>query len=482
MPVKLTLFSRTVLGYLIFVVLVSAVSIFSIQQLNEVNKVTRSIILFDDTLLGFYEQLTNTLFSETRNEKKFLIMQDDALFERYQQAKQDFDQQLFEVTAMTKTSEARASLYTINRLHHRFGELFAEEVELLKDAAPYDKVRYEAEKEEIVNTILEELKLLRIAGEKNVIQKIMVLSEMGVRASNRAVIITAVSLLFGLVLSIVATRGITIPLKAMKRQTKEIAAGDLDGHLRIDSPPEIAELAASFNFMRQRLKEVDTLKSDFVALMSHELRTPLTSIKEGTNMLLEGLGGELTEKQGRLMGIIAEESNRLIKLVSSLLDLTKMEAGMLAYHFAPADPPRLIQQCMTEILPLAESKQITIQEDIGDIPAVRLDTERILQVLRNLVGNAVKFTPEGGRITVAVRAQENGIEITVSDSGPGIPAGHVERIFGRFQQLPSETNGGIKGTGLGLAIVKHIIQAHGGKVWVESEAGQGSTFFVFLPA
>jgi signal transduction histidine kinase len=153
-----------------------------------------------------------------------------------------------------------------------------------------------------------------------------------------------------------------------------------------------------------------------------------------------------------------------------------MEAGMLTYHFALGDPGRLLQQCMTEILPLAESKHITIKKDIGDLPAVQLDTERILQVLRNLVGNAVKFTPEGGRITAAVRAQENGIEITVSDSGPGIPAEHAERIFGRFQQLPSETNVGIKGTGLGLAIVKHIVQAHGGKVWVESETGQGSTF------
>lgn len=199
-------------------------------------------------------------------------------------------------------------------------------------------------------------------------------------------------------------------------------------------------------------------------------------------MLLEGLGGELTEKQGRLLGIIAEESNRLIKLVSSLLDLTKMEAGMLAYHFTLADPARLIQQCTTEILPLAESRHITIKEDIGDIQAVRLDTERILQVLRNLVGNAVKFSPEGGRINLAVRALNDGIEITVSDSGPGIPAEHVEGIFGRFQQLPLETNEGIKGTGLGLAIVKHIVEAHGGKVWVESEAGQGSTFFVFLPA
>jgi len=216
--------------------------------------------------------------------------------------------------------------------------------------------------------------------------------------------------------------------------------------------------------------------------MSHELRTPLTSIKEGTNMLLEGLGGDITEKQQRLLRIIAEESNRLIGLVNSLLDLTKMEAGMLNYHFAQAEPARLINQCLTEILPLAESKHIKVETSIDQVPAVRMDTERILQVLRNLVGNAVKFTPDSGRITIVARSEAKGIEIAVSDSGPGIPPEDMERIFGRFQQLPSAGGAGMKGTGLGLALVKHIVKAHGGKVWVESSKGQGSTFFIFLPA
>jgi len=479
---RLTLFSRTVLGYLIFVVLVSAVSIFSIYQLGEVSKVTRSIILFDNALLGFYEQLTNALFSETRNEKKYIIMQDDAFYDRYQEAKKDFDRQLFELMVLTKSESTKGALNNINRIHHRFGELFGEEARLLREGTVYDKGWYESEKETAANTILEELKQLRIVSEKKVIEKIMGLSEMGVRASNIAVIITAGALLFGLILSIVATRSITIPLNAMKRQTRDIAAGDLDGHLKIDSPPEIAELAVSFNFMRQRLKEVDTLKSDFFSLMSHELRTPLTSIKEGTNMLLEGLGGDITEKQQRLLRIIAEESNRLIGLVNSLLDLTKMEAGMLTYHFAQAEPARLINQCLTEILPLAESKHIKIEKSIDQVPAVRMDTERILQVLRNLVGNAVKFTPDSGRITIVARSEAKGIEIAVSDSGPGIPPEDMERIFGRFQQLPSASGAGMKGTGLGLALVKHIVKAHGGKVWVESSKGQGSTFFIFLPA
>jgi len=341
---------------------------------------------------------------------------------------------------------------------------------------------YESEKETIANTILDVLKGLQLTSEKEVIQKIMLLSEMGLKASNMAIITTIVSLLFGLFLSVFATRSITIPLAAMKKQTREIATGNLDGNLEIDSPSEIAELADSFNFMRQRLKQVDTMKSDFFSLMSHELRTPLTSIKEGTNMLLEGLGGEITGKQERILGILAEESNRLIGLVNSLLDLTKMEAGMLDYHFAPTDPAVLIRQCLTEILPLAESKKITLEKTIGDIPAVRMDTERILQALRNLVGNAVKFTPEMGKISIVAHTVDNGIELSVQDSGPGIAPENIERIFGKFQQVSSDTIANVKGTGLGLAIVKHIIHAHGGKIWIKSKRGEGSTFFIFLPA
>jgi two-component system sensor histidine kinase GlrK len=480
--VKLTLFSRTILGYLVFILLISIVSIFSIYQLHEVNKVSRSIILIDDTLLAYYEKLTNTLFLETRNDKKFIIMQDRTFYDGYQQAKLDFNQQLFEADHIAKAPAVRNALSTISLHHQRLVELFEEEISFLKAATPYAKEWYAAEKENNANLILGVLKDLKQSSEKDVIRKVVVLSEMGRKASNMAVLITSIALFISLILSVFATRSITIPLVAMKKQTREIATGNLDGNLHISSPPEIAELAESFNSMRQRLKEVDTMKADFFSLMSHELRTPLTSIKEGTTMLLEGLGGEMSGKQERLLSIIAEESNRLIGLVNSLLDLSKMEAGMLEYHFAPGDMAVLIRQVLTEIHPLAESKHIVIEQDVGEASAVRVDAERILQVLRNLIGNAVKFCPMRGRIAIVLRPVDNGLEVAVSDSGPGIPAEHVERIFGKFQQVSSANVANVKGTGLGLAIVKNIMNAHGGRVWVESEQGHGSTFFLFLPA
>lgn len=478
---KLSLFYRAILGCLIFVVLISVVSIFSIMQLNRVNKVTHSIILLDNTLLSCYEKLIDCLFLETRNAKKFIILQDAVFHDGYRQAKEDFDRVLYEAVLATESPQAKERLYEINRLHYRLGVMFREETAYLTSARQYAREWYAAEKEKKADAMLEDLKLLRSASEKTVIRKVMDLSERGGRASKIALIITAISLLIGLVLSIVATRSITVPLAVIKRKTKEIAGGDLEGNLAITSPPEIAELADSLNFMRGKLKEVDTMKSDFFALMSHELRTPLTSIKEGTNILLEGLAGAITDRQQRLLAIIAEESNRLIELVTSLLDLTRMQAGMMPYHFTIADFNGLVHRTVTEILPLAESKNIWIEKNLAKVPLIKIDEERILQVLRNLVGNAVKFTPEGGRVELTVGPDDNQVSVVVRDTGPGISSDQAGRIFDKFQQGSASGGNRLKGSGLGLAIVKHIIQTHGGKVWVESEEGKGSSFCFVLP-
>ena len=232
--------------------------------------------------------------------------------------------------------------------------------------------------------------------------------------------------------------------------------------------------------MCDRLKEVDRIKTDFFAMISHELKTPLTTIKEGTNLLLEGVGGSITEKQGRLLTIIATESKRLTGLVNSILDLSKMESGMMMYTFEQGRIAPLIDQAVKEIAPYAEAKGIHMEKQVNtDLSFYRMDGERILDVLRNLLGNAVKFTPEGGHITVNANANplDGGLKVSVSDSGPGIPKDRLALIFEKYVSSDQK-----KGTGLGLAIVKHIVAAHGGKVWVESDPGKGSTFTFVLPS
>ena len=224
------------------------------------------------------------------------------------------------------------------------------------------------------------------------------------------------------------------------------------------------------------------MKADFFASMSHELRTPLTSIKEGTGLLLDGVGGETSDKQRRLLGILAEESNRLITLVNTLLDLSKMEAGMMAYDFEATSVDNLIKRAVAEITPLVEAKQIKLESSVDlALPSVKIDAERILQVLRNLLGNAVKFTPKGGQVSIAAKPSDNTVEVSVKDTGPGIPAESLTSSFEKFNQGHRSGGQARAGTGLGLAIAKSIISSHGGKIWAESQLGKGSTFIFVLP-
>jgi two-component system sensor histidine kinase GlrK len=284
------------------------------------------------------------------------------------------------------------------------------------------------------------------------------------------------------IISIFITRSIARPIALLVEKTKEMAQGNYPGDLKIQSPPEIARLSLAFNAMCAQLNKIDKMKSDFFSVMSHELRTPLTSIREGTSLLLEGVGGTLNEKQQKLMGIVSEESNRLIELVNSLLDLSKMEAGMMHFHFSRINPLPLFTIAAQLLEPLLVNKKIALRLELPEsLPLVPLDSDRILQVLKNLLGNAIKFTPAGGVITVSAGVESGGIQVTVKDNGPGISGDQLQRIFEKFRQVPSPGTPMVKGTGLGLAIVKQIITAHGGRVWAESKPGRGSAFLFTLP-
>jgi len=171
----------------------------------------------------------------------------------------------------------------------------------------------------------------------------------------------------------------------------------------------------------------------------------------------------------------------MIEIVNSVLDLSKMEAGMMPYTFEQKDLAPLIGRTIHEIGPLVKSKKINLQVKLVEkLPIINVDSERILQVLRNLIGNAVKFTPDGGQVTVSARSVNGGLEVSVADTGPGIPAEDLTTIFEKFRQVDSKTSQ-IEGTGLGLAIAKQIITRHGGKIWAKSVLGSGSTFVFVLP-
>jgi signal transduction histidine kinase len=231
-----------------------------------------------------------------------------------------------------------------------------------------------------------------------------------------------------------------------------------------------------------KLKELDRLKSNFLATMSHELRTPLTSVIGYSEMMLEGLGGPLTAEQREYLGIIMEKGENLLQLITSILDISKIEAGRVRLVLSEVDAGQLMRDAVATLLPLARKKGLKMGCEPGALPRVQADRDKIRQCLVNLCSNAVKFTPAGGTVTVRGEALPGDrLAIHVADSGIGISEEHLQKVFDVFYQVDGSSTREYGGAGLGLAIVKSFVEAHGGDVMVRSAPGAGSTFSVILP-
>lgn len=475
---KINILKRWAIGYLSAFLLLVLSNFYAVWKLHQLGTMTLPSLNANIRIMDLQNSMVDSVLSQLSYQQKYLLMRDDGLYNQFLEANADFHTLLTRLRPVAESGAKGDSVVRIESLAVQYETLVNSELRLVKNHRIYDTKRYDAEKGEVSDNILEELKRLEDYARKDVDRIINLAIQTGHSAlliASGASFVTLLSVFF---IGFSITRSITRPLTQLANKTKEISEGVFRSDLAIESPPEVAELAKAFNSMCDKLSEVDKMKNDFLSTISHELRTPLTTIKEGTSLLIEKIGGEITEKQERLLGILAAETNRLIEMVNSILDLSKMEAGMMTYAFEETDIVPLIDRAMVEITPLAESKKLCLRKELAeDLAMVRIDEHRILQALRNLIGNAAKFSPEHGQIIVSATVVEDGLEVSVQDSGPGISAERLPFIFKKFSGSDHK-----RGTGLGLAIVKHIIEVHGGKVWAESKLKQGSKFTFVLPS
>lgn len=292
-----------------------------------------------------------------------------------------------------------------------------------------------------------------------------------------------VAVLVGLGLAAVASYSILRPLRRVQEHIRQIGQGKFGASVEVAAPSDLRELVETVNWMGKKLQELDDMKAEFLAHISHELRTPLASIREGTQLLLDEIPGPLSRQQRETLQIMTDSSQRLIRLISMLLDLSKMEAGMMEYRIAPTDLMRVAEGSVKKIRLLAEAKHIQIltENQWGSL-RLSLDAARIEQVLDNLLSNAIKFSPEGSAVKLRMEsdAQAGIVRISVSDTGPGIPPEDLPHIFERFYQGRVQAGTMLAGSGLGLALAKKVVEAHAGRIWAESELGKGTTVHVIL--
>ncbi len=293
----------------------------------------------------------------------------------------------------------------------------------------------------------------------------------------RVLLVAAViSLVVALVLAMLLARWLSRPLRRLERATDQVAAGNFDLELPSDGPNELRQLSNSFNRMAQQVRQAQRSQRDFLANASHELRTPLTSIQGFSQAMVEGA---VTDKEGfrRAARVVMEAAQRLTRLVEEILDLSRLESGGVELLRQRLDLTRVVTRALEMFEQQGREQNIDIRTDLQATATVIGDADRLGQVLTNTLGNALRHTPDGGQIDVTLRAiGDHFAEVSVRDSGPGIPPGDMERIFERFQTGPDGSN-----AGLGLAIAREIARAHGGELTAANASGGGARLVLRLP-
>jgi signal transduction histidine kinase len=300
--------------------------------------------------------------------------------------------------------------------------------------------------------------------------------------------VAAGAIVLALLLGFVLSWSLIGPIQSIDSRLAAIASGDFSGHVDVTNRDELGALATNVNRMNDELRrlyrELETTsqhKSDFLANMSHELRTPMNAIIGFSQVLREGMVGDVNAKQKEYLDDILSSGNHLLSLINDVLDLSKVEAGQVELQVAPFSLQDALERGVSMVREQAttEGVQVTLHRN-GSLDVVSGDERRIRQVIFNLLSNAVKFTPDGGQVDVSAARVDGEMRVSVADSGPGIAAEDLERIFEEFQQTETGASQH-EGTGLGLALSKRFVEMHGGRIWCESEVGKGSTFEFTLP-
>ena len=298
----------------------------------------------------------------------------------------------------------------------------------------------------------------------------------------------AIGCVIAAALSVIISKTLLNPIKSMTAAAAEMSSGDFSRKIEVQSNDEVGILAETFNDMAQQLettlneiKRSESLRKEFVANVSHELRTPITSIRTYAETLTDG-GDMPRETEQEFLLVIMNESDRMTKIVQDLLELSRFDSGTGNFTFEEFSPERSVRDVYKAIAPLAQKHGHIVDLEIQwGVPNITGDRSRIEQVLMNILTNAIKYTPDGGKIEIMLSTENDRVKITVSDTGIGIPAEDLPRVFDRFYRVDKARSRASGGTGLGLSIAHEIIERHGGEMKIDSEVNVGTSVAVYLP-
>ncbi|MGH7278225.1 MAG: ATP-binding protein [Candidatus Rokuibacteriota bacterium] len=463
---------------LVIIVLV-AVGALSLRAVGRLVSVNREIVTHSVPALRLGTSVRDAMPSLVRMETRAIVLRDARFAALWDEGATRAEQDLDHLHAVLTTERERVRWEDVMYAFAAYREVVERERDLLARRDHAGALRLaESEGRATVERVEAALEELTRATEQAIYARQAEVARLELRTWTGVLVSLGAALGLALLGTAFIAWRMTRSLRRLSEATASVAAGSFRDPIEVNDRDEVGELARSFNAMATQLRQMDRLKEDFLATISHELRSPLTSVREAAHLLVDEVPGPLTVKQQRLVGIISASSDRLLGLVNRILDLARLRAGLLPLEHKVVDLDRVVTRGVDELRPQAEEAGVTLdRERVGENFAYTGDEERLVQVVVNLVANAIRFTPRGGSVRARLVDAGPEIEIQVEDTGIGIPVAVLPRIFEPYRQAHRERGG----TGLGLAIVRGIVQAHGGRVTVESTEGKGSRFTVLLP-
>ncbi len=476
--VRLSIFWRIVLTSLIIIVVMAGVNLYALFQLRQLTALSANMATHHYPAIESTKRLLTVLYAQLNSEKKYLAVRDATFLQHFDEEVEEFHRGLQTLEAQELTSQGLQLLDDIKYLQQERLTTFHTELETSPAYPGATSAVYEGRRDALMDRMSAKLQQFIDLHETGISVGVIRSRESSAQAEAVTEQLVLLALVFGIALGGFASYTVLRPLRQLQSHIKQIGQGNFRTSLNIRAPSELRDLVDAVNWMGTKLQELDDMKGEFLAHVSHELRTPMASIQEGTHLLLDEIPGPLVQEQRTTLRIMADSSRRLITLISTILDLSKMDAGMMEYRIVPTDLKRVTDISVNKVRLLADAKHVQL---VVEVPAqrvwVKADGLRIEQVLDNLLSNALKFSPEGGIVKVLMKPDLKAgvLEVSVSDAGPGIQAEDLPYIFERFYQGRTKTKHATPGSGLGLALAKKVVEAHGGRIWIESEAKKGTT-------
>jgi len=467
--------SKIFLGFSLVIVVLAAVGVISLRAVGRLVSVNREIAVETLPALRMSASVRDAMPPLERLQARYIVLRDRRYADLWRESAEQVRVNLARLETLIHTDREKAHLGAAIDAFEGYRAVVASEHARIK-ADPHAVL--EPGGRGLADQVETHLERLQEATYARVVRAQSEVARLERRTWTGVVAALATALVLALAATAIIALRITRSVRRLSEATAAVAAGSFREPIPVVGRDELGVLARAFNAMASRLRQLDEMKEEFFAIFSHELRSPLTSVREAAHLLADGVPGPLTAKQARLVEIIGRSSDRLLRLVNQILDVSRLRAGLLPIGQAPVDLERVVVRAAEELRPQAEEAGITLRrERVGEKFNVVGDEERLLQVVVNLIANAVRFTPTGGHVVLRTIDAGAECELQVEDTGIGIPASELPHVFETYRQAHT----GRGGTGLGLAIVRALVLAHGGRVTVESHEGKGSRFTVLLP-